>query len=168
MALNTTSYCMVSDIERMVGEQARGGRFRNADTELRVAASDPSLAQVEEYINRASDYINARLQIAGYVAPISETNYSFTYSWASEVCAALVSSRILNSQPIKEADVGVGGEDEASSRSESFQGQVSDFFRAMDAGLLIAEKANPTVGRGSVGFPTARTPIFTINQTIES
>ena len=172
-SLNAETYGTVEDVERMVGDLARGGQFRNgfAGTEALTyadayAGTNPSLDEVIRALNRGANMLNARLASYGYVVPVAVSNTN-VHGWAQEVNAALASARLLNAQPTRELDVGTGGEVTASSRAESFYSQVRDFLDAAANGELIAEKLSDAPSRRNTSSPALREPIFTLGMMSE-
>ena len=171
MPVDANSYGTVADLERMVGELARGGSFSNGDitTSPPTPATNPTLLQVETAIDRASSMVNDRLTANGYVSPIDPVNYASAFGWASEAVSALVSARLLHFQPVRDLDVGSGGETTVDSRAASLHGQVQDFLDAIMNGTLIAEKLNsdPDGFTNRVSGPEFRDPFFTTGGTAE-
>ena len=126
-----------------------------------IIATSPTRSEIIDSLNRAADMINSRLLSAGYVVPISLSEYPATHGWAKEVNAALVAARTLNTQPNSDRDL-LQSEDEASTRSATFLGQARDFFAYIENGQLDAERASASIRRNLIGAYVDRDPIFTI------
>lgn len=157
MAIDSNSYCAITDLERRVSDLLVGGVF--------TTGTRPTLAQAEQMIDDVAAEINNALLVAGFTAPIVLANDPFPFASAVSANGAGAAVKVMGVFPSESWDP--NSPEPTRNRVGGFASELKNFLEKIEERKLVAGMSTTRTGTFIVGSARDRstgklkTPVFT-------
>ena len=157
MAIDSNSYCAITDLERRVSDLLVGNVF--------TTGTRPTLAQAEQMIDDSAAEMNNALLVAGFVAPIAVGDDPFPHAPAVAANSAGAAVKVMNTFPSESWDP--NSPEPTRNRISGFAAEYKSFIDKIEANKIKAARSTGVTGLFMVGSSRSRetgalkTPVFT-------
>ena len=157
MAIDSNSYCAITDLERRVSDLLVGNVF--------TSGTRPTLAQAEQMIDDTAAEMNNALLVAGFVAPIVVGAAPFPHASAVAANSAGAAVKVMNTFPSESWDP--NSPEPTRNRISGFAAEYKSFLDKVEGNKIKATRSTGVTGLFTVGAARSRktgdlnTPAFT-------